>query len=91
MITRWIRKYFSIVFILATLLGVMHHHDTLQVHNDCQICIVQSNIVDGDIPTPSLCFADLDIKSEALITEFQNLYNHKKFQKFHSRAPPKIS
>ncbi len=88
---KWIRNYFSIVFVFATLVGVLHHHEDLQVHNDCQICIVQSNIVDGDIPTPNICFANLNIQSEAVITRFQNLHIHEKSQILQARAPPKTS
>ena len=91
MLKRWIRKYFSIVFILATLVGVMHHHDDAQTHSDCQICVIQSNIVDGDVPVYSPYLSDIQIFSEAVITELHTLYIRKNLEKLHSRAPPKIS
>ena len=92
MLSRWIRKYFSIIFVLATLLGVFHHHhDDVQVHNDCQICIIQSNIIDGDIPTTTLYLSKIDIESEAVIAELKSLYIWQKKEKLQARAPPKIS
>ncbi len=91
MIKRWIKKYFSIVFVLAMFVGVLHHHDTLQVHNDCQICVIQSNIVDIDTPIQSTYLTDIELKSYSPLTEFKNLQNYKKYQKLQARAPPVIS
>ncbi len=88
---KWLRKYFSIVFVVATLLSVLHHHDDIEVHNDCQICVVQSNIVNGDIPETVEYFTDLQLKSEAILAFFEDLYSRQNFIKLQARAPPRIS
>ncbi len=88
---RWIRRYFSIVFVLATLLGVMHHHDGYKIHNDCKICTINSNIVDGDTPVETLYLTKLELKSESILTKLQNLHSKKHYNTLQARAPPKIS
>ncbi len=88
MIRRFLRKYLSIVFMLATLLGAMHHHNDLKQHNDCQICTIQSNIVNADTPVDVVYLTQLDIYAESIVAEFENLHAQKFTIHFFSRAPP---
>jgi len=91
MIKRFVKRYFSIIFIVATLLGVLHHHNDLRVHNDCKICIIQSNIVDGDIPITITYLSHLDIKSEKILPKPKILHISFFKSTLNSRAPPKFS
>ena len=88
---RFIHKYISIIFLLASLMGALHHHSDLQKHNDCQICTIQSNIVDVDTPTETLYLTELLLTSDATITRLPQFFTlHTQIQQ-HSRAPPKLS
>ena len=76
---------------LATLLGAMHHHNDLKQYNDCQICTIQSNIVNADTPVDVVYLTQLDIYSESIVAEFENLHAQKFTIHFFSRAPPFFS
>jgi len=85
------RKYFSIVFILAIFMGVFHHHHDLKQHNDCQICTIQSNMANTDVPTDTVYITSLDIFHETIVTKIINLHSNKTHNQLQARAPPKIS
>ena len=91
MITRFFRKYLSIIFILATLVGVFHHHDDLKQHNDCQICLLQSNIANADTPVDVVYLSQLDIAHEAIVVKLANLHGKRIKNTLNARAPPHIS
>ncbi len=65
MIKRWLRKYLSIVYVLASLLGVLHHHDDLKQHQDCQICTIQSTLSHSDTPCDTNYLSEILRISEA--------------------------
>ncbi len=52
MIMRLFRKYLVFLFMLASLLGALHHHDDLNAHPDCQICVIKANLAGADLPAP---------------------------------------
>lgn len=87
---KFTHRYLSIIFILATLLGVFHHHDDLNVHNDCQICTIQSTIADADTPSQTSYFTKLDILHDNTVVKFINLHSKTVTNPLHARAPPKI-
>jgi len=88
---RLLHRYISIIFLLASLLGALHHHNDLQKHSDCQICTIQSNIVDTDTPTETLYLTELLLSSDATITTLSHSITLDKANLYHSRAPPKLS
>ncbi len=88
---KYLKQYFSIVFLLASLFGALHHHNDLQKHSDCQICTIQSNIVDADTPAETFYLTELSLVSDVIVAqspEFFTLYTQ---NQHHSRAPPKLS
>jgi len=85
------RKYFSIVFILAIFMGVFHHHHDLKQHTDCQICTIQTNMANADMPSETLYLSSIDIFYENIITKLINLHTNKQQNQLQARAPPKIS
>lgn len=91
MIIDFLKKYLSIIFIVATLMGVFHHHEDLKQHNDCQICTIQSNLSNIDTPVDVTYLTLLEISSETTITKLTNLISNKIQKTDNARAPPKIS
>ncbi len=74
----------------ATLLGVLHHHDDLKPHNDCPICVLQSNLSSGDMPqeTPLLTVENLpvDIAASPVILKISS-----RPTRLSARSPPYLS
>ena len=84
-------KFFSIVFMLATFVSVFHHHNDLKVHNDCQICTVQSNISNADTPSETIYLSKIELFSQGVISKLPNQNESQKFISLRARAPPLIS
>jgi len=91
MITRFFKKYLSIVFILATFVGVFHHHDDLKQHNDCQICTLQASIANADTPVDVVYITQLHMPSKSIIVKLTNLHTQQDYTDLNARAPPFIS
>ena len=85
-----LHKYFSIIFIIATLMGVFHHHNDLQIHNDCQICTIQSSIANADTPSKTAYFTKLNILHDNLTLKLITSDSNTLTYPLHARAPPKI-
>jgi len=88
---KFLSRYFSIIFIIATLMGVFHHHDDLKQHSDCQICTIQNTIANSDIPVEVIYLTKLENLSESIISIPTNLHIKKIQNPLNARAPPKIS
>jgi len=84
-------KYISIIFVISTFMSSFHHHNDLQEHNNCQICIVQSNIADIDTPTDVTYLTLFSTPSEATLVNLQNLQTQKQHLTSTARAPPLFS
>lgn len=82
------RHLLSIVFIVATLLGSMHHHDDFKVHNDCQICTLQHNLSNGDIPTQALYLQEIENLSSPIFANLSSLHVSTLQTNLNARAPP---
>ena len=91
MIHRFFRKYLSIIFVLATMLGAVHHHNDLKQHSDCKICTVHSNFVHADTPVDVVYLTQLDIYSESIITKLITLHAKAEKNSLYARAPPFFS
>ena len=88
---KFLKKYFSIVFLLAVFMGSFHHHNDMQEHNSCQICTVNSNISDGDTPSKVIYLTPVDTKIEPISSKLLPLYSLKKLASLHQRASPYIT
>ena len=91
MITRFLKKYLSIVFILALFVGSFHHHDDTIAHDDCQICTIHSNLLNADLPTEVHYLTQIEIRPEAIQTNLLNLHLDTTTKLLHARAPPSFS
>jgi len=89
MLRKLFKRYFSTIFIVATLMGVFHTHHDLKPHSDCQICTIQSSIADADTPTDSLYLTKLSIIPEQISTKLPILHTTKLNSTKQARAPPK--
>jgi len=89
--SKFLNKYFSIIFVIATFIGVLHHHNDLKQHNNCQICNIQSNIANADTPVVAIYFTKLSFVSEAILAQLQTLISPTIQDNYNSRAPPKLS
>ena len=87
----FLRKYLSIIFLVATLLGGMHHHNDLKQHSDCKICTIQSSMANADTPVDVVYVSQLDIFHEVIVTQLKNLTTKKVFNPLNARAPPHFS
>jgi len=90
MINRFFKKYLSIIFIVATFMGVFHHHNDLKQHNDCKICMVQSSLTHVDTPVDAHYLTDLEIFTESILTPLVSLHVKQVDNFIQARAPPKI-
>jgi len=92
MITRFFKKYLSIVFVLALFVGSFHHHshDDLS-HEDCQICTIASNLLIADTPKDVKYLSDITLISESVISKLINLHLNTQANLLHARAPPLFS
>jgi len=91
MINRFFKKYLSIIFIIATFMGVFHHHNDLKQHNDCKICTVQSSLAHADTPVEAHYLTSLELINESVVTALISLHVTKIDNQLKARAPPKIS
>ena len=87
----WLRKYFTVIYLLATLLGVLHHHEDLKQHNDCKICLVKSNLSHADTQDDTVFLTAIDFVSEATVGTLFDLITTTEPTFLHARAPPKNS
>ena len=84
------KKYIALIFVLATFMSVLHHHNDFKVHNDCQICTIQSSIADADTPVEVLYFTRLDIALNFTLKTPKILHSKEIKNPLKARAPPKI-
>lgn len=84
-------RFFTIVFMLATFVSVFHHHDDLKVHNDCQICTIQSNIANADTPSENVYLSEIELFSQSVISKLPNQHECQICIPLRARAPPFIS
>ena len=91
MINRFFSKYLSIIFILATFMGVFHHHSDLKQHNDCKICTVQSSLAHADTPVDAHYLTYIEIFTESILTPLASLHVKQVYNFIQARAPQKIS
>jgi hypothetical protein len=91
MFTRFLKKYISIIFIVAAFMGVFHHHHDLKQHNDCKICTINSNLTNIDTPSEILYLRPIEKIREENICKLFNLHINKHTSTLQARAPPKFS
>ena len=87
----WLRRYFSILYLLATLLGVLHHHDDLKQHSDCKICLVKSTLSHADTPDTTPVLAPVDLLSAPVPDTLSVAVIARIPASLQARAPPKFS
>jgi len=84
-------QYISIIFIIATFMGSLHHHNDMQEHNDCKVCTIQHNIVDIDTPVTVNYVQLFTIASATPLINLQNSLEKNLNFSLNARAPPSLS
>lgn len=81
-------KYLTIVFVIATFMGSLHHHNDFKTHTDCQVCTVQQNITDIDTPSDVSYITLFSLQSESTLILLTTLQTEECYSSFSARAPP---
>lgn len=81
------KKFLSIMLFIATLLASFHHHNDLKTHNDCPICVLQSNFSSADTPT-KFSLEKIEFEFIPIILTFISVILSKRAKYIFSRAPP---
>ena len=93
MITKLLKKYLSIVFVVALFMGSMHHKhdDSAHSHSDCQICTIQSNLLNSDTPKEVVYLSKIELQYELISTQLTTLHLDTTKKLLNARAPPLFS
>ena len=83
------RNILSIIVLVSTLMGAMHHHNDLKSHSDCQICTISSSVTDIDTPSDVVYLTPLTLLHEATLTQLPLFTSKHTDSLNNSRAPPK--
>jgi len=83
-----LKKYLSIVFLLAVFLTSFHHHNDLKSHPNCPICVIQRNVTNADTPPDVEYIVDLNLKYEIVLEKLVSIHNYNYKNSLHQRAPP---
>ncbi|BBG66415.1 hypothetical protein NNO_1712 [Hydrogenimonas sp.] len=81
------RKLLSTVLLAVTLFSALHHHNDLKTHNDCPVCVLQSNLSVADTPA-TLSLQEIDAHSDPVVTRFVTLRLSSRPESVFARAPP---
>jgi len=71
----FLKRYFTIIFLLSLFLASFHHHDDGKIHNDCPIYILQTNLTNADTSPDNSYIIDLDLVNEAILENLTSIYN----------------
>jgi hypothetical protein len=88
---RVMKKYFTVIFTITILMSAFHHHSDLKVHNDCSICVIQSNFTSADTLTQITYLIDIDTFSFIVVGKLPNLHLKNIDNTSKARAPPNFS
>ena len=84
----WLRKYFIVIFAVATLLGVLHHHDDFKQHSNCQLCLLKSNLSHADASAGAHTLPNLDFVKERIVCILPDPLIFSSKNTIQVRAPP---
>jgi len=82
------RNILSIIVLVSTLMGAMHHHNDLKSHSDCQICTISASVTNIDTPSDVVYLTPLTLFHEATLSQLP-CFTSKHISSYNnSRAPP---
>ena len=84
-----LRNILSIILLVSTLMGAMHHHNDLKSHSDCQICSISSSVTDIDTPSDVVYLTALTLVHEATLSQLPIFTSKHIGSHNNPRAPPK--
>jgi hypothetical protein len=71
---------------LSIFLGAMHQHNDTKLNNDCNVCLLQSNLTDTN--TPPLNSYLVALVNDIVLENIPLSYNYKSKNISNQRAPP---
>jgi len=83
-----LKRYLGIVYLISIFLTVTHHHNDLNIHNDCKICILQSDITNSDTPPTYTSLVDIENIYEVVVVDTDTTYIQEIQNLLRQRAPP---
>ena len=83
-----LRNILSIIVLVSTLMGAMHHHNDLKSHSDCQICAISASVTNIDTPSDVVYLTPLTLLHEATLSQLPYFTSKHIGSHNNSRAPP---
>ncbi len=84
-------RYFIIgIYFTASLMGTTHIHNDAQLHSDCAVCVIHSNLHSDTFPPPTDPVDSLECCYQSICSEttfFKTTLN----KNFNANAPPFFS
>ncbi|WP_153015094.1 hypothetical protein [Sulfurovum riftiae] len=88
--SRFIKKFLASLFLAATFLGAVHHHDDTGIHHDCPIYILNAGIVSPDLPRDTL-LGEIETVYRVLLLPVPSYAEKRVYTTYFGRAPPHFS
>lgn len=88
--SRFIKKFLAVLFLTATFLGAVHHHEDTGIHHDCPIHILNAALVSPDLPRESILDEIKTVYQIVLLSALEHSAKTVYFSYF-GRAPPLFS
>jgi hypothetical protein len=82
------KRYIGIFYFLSIFLSLTHHHNDLKLHNDCKICILQSDILNSNTPPQTIFLSNIGNFQEEIVADVDIALIQKIKTSLHQRAPP---
>ena len=81
-------KFLLFFYLSSSYLSATHiHHDALEQHNDCKVCIVVKNIDTADVPTSDELFFSTLLNEKTILLK-KSLIAISMRKGFYATAPP---
>ena len=81
-------KFLLFFYLTSSYLSATHvHHDALEQHNDCKVCIVVKNIDTADVPTFDVLFFNTLLNEKTVLLK-KSLVPISLNKGFNATAPP---
>jgi len=88
--SRFMKKFLASLFLAATFLGAVHHHDDAGIHHDCPIHILNTTLVAPDLSRETL-LDEIKVVYPAVSSPISEYSSHTPYFSYFGRAPPLFS
>jgi len=88
--SRFMKKFLASLFLAATFLGAVHHHDDAGIHHDCPIHILNTTLVAPDLSRETL-LDEIKVVYPAVSSPILEYSAYTAYFSYFGRAPPLFS